>query len=164
VLRRRTPTEITRGRPSVGLFDGAGHVVAEPVPPLQLRRHALVSLAEWNAFRHHEPVSFFGRVNRGIELYAVGPELHRVDGGLQDVESLHREVDAAEQRELQQLQVALVAGRQLGADASASVRQACALAERPRMSSKTSGLRFCGMIEEPVVKASGSSTKPNSCV
>jgi hypothetical protein len=47
---------------------------------------------------------------------------------------------------------------------STSSRQACALALRPRISSKTSGLRFCGMIEEPVVNASGSSTKENSCV
>ena len=36
------------------------------------------------------------------------------------------------------------------------MRQACAVALRPRISSNTSGLRFCGMIEEPVVKASGS--------
>ena len=76
--------------------------------PFQLRRHALVSLAEWNAFRHHQPVSFFGRVNRGIEFYAVGPELHGVDGSLQDIKSLHRKIDAAKQRKLQQLQVALV--------------------------------------------------------
>ena len=60
---------------------------------------------------------------------------------------------------LQQLQVALVARRQLGAETRASVRAACAVAVRPRISSNTSGLRFCGMIEEPVVKASGSSTK-----
>ncbi len=31
----------------------------------------------------------------------------------------------------------------------------------PRTSSAASGLRFCGMIEEPVVKASDSATKPN---
>ena len=47
---------------------------------------------------------------------------------------------------------------------SASTRQACAVALRPRSSSNTSGLRFCGMIEEPVVNASGSSTNANSCV
>ncbi len=32
------------------------------------------------------------------------------------------------------------------------------------MSSNTSGFRFCGMIEEPVVNASGSVRKPNSSV
>ncbi len=31
----------------------------------------------------------------------------------------------------------------------------------PRTSSAASGLRFCGMIEEPVVKASDRATKPN---
>ena len=35
-------------------------------------------------------------------------------------------------------------------------------ADLPRISSRTSGLRFCGMIEEPVVRASGSLRKPNS--
>ena len=39
-----------------------------------------------------------------------------------------------------------------------------AVALRPRTSSNTSGLRFCGMIEEPVVKEFASSMKANSCV
>ena len=38
---------------------------------------------------------------------------------------------------------------------STSFSAACATALRPRTSSNTSGLRFCGMIDEPVVKASG---------
>ena len=47
---------------------------------------------------------------------------------------------------------------------STSVRQACATALRPRTSSNTSGLRFCGMIDEPVVNDAGSVTNANSCV
>ena len=35
-------------------------------------------------------------------------------------------------------------------------------ADRPRSSSSTSGFRFCGMIDEPVVSASGNRAKPNS--
>jgi len=73
-------------------------------------------------------------------------------------------VDGAEQRRLDELQVALVADGSLAVMPSTSTRQACAVAVRPRTSSKTSGLRFCGMIDEPVVNVSGSSTKPNSRV
>ena len=47
---------------------------------------------------------------------------------------------------------------------STSTRQAIPVAVRPRTSSKTSGLRFCGMIEEPVVISGLSVTKPSSFI
>ena len=55
----------------------------------------------------------------------------------------------------------MVAGGELGVIPSTSTRQATAVAVRPRTSSKTSGLRFCGMIESPW-SSPGSVTKPSS--
>jgi len=46
--------------------------------------------------------------------------------------------------------------------ASDSEGMACADPERPRMSLDTSGLRFCGMIDEPVVNSAASDTNANS--
>ena len=62
-------------------------------------------------------VRLLGRVDRRIERDARGLELHRLQRGGYDVERLQAEIDAAEQRHLQQLQVALVAGGQLRGDA-----------------------------------------------
>ena len=48
--------------------------------------------------------------------------------------------------------------------ASVSVSAATATAWALRTSSKTSGLRFCGMIDDPVVMSSGKATNANSSV
>ena len=56
-------------------------------------------------------------MDRGVERDALRHEGHRADGGGEDGGAGEREVDAAEQRRLQQLQVALVARGELGDDA-----------------------------------------------
>ena len=48
--------------------------------------------------------------------------------------------------------------------ASSPVRRPIAVPAFPRASSATSGLSFCGIIDEPVAAASGRRTKPNSVV
>ena len=47
---------------------------------------------------------------------------------------------------------------------SSVVRSPTTRAERPRISSRTSGFFFCGMMLLPVQIASGNARKPNSCV
>src|SRR5438477_2117354 len=84
---------------------------------LQFRGHALVGLAERDALRDHQAVGLLGGVNRGIEPDGLAAELQRPDGRRQYGEGRERQVDAAEQRELQQLQVAVVAGGELRAHA-----------------------------------------------
>src|SRR5215469_9254003 len=74
---------------------------------LQLGGHLAVGLAERQAAGCGEPVGLFGGVNGGIEPDRLRAELQRADGWRQDGERRRRQVDAAEQRELQQLQVAL---------------------------------------------------------
>src|SRR6516164_2040152 len=81
----------------------------------QLRRHAPVGLAKREAFGHDQAVGFLRRVNAGIEPDRGAAELERRDGGWQDVECRERQVDAAKQRKLQQLQVALITRGKLGA-------------------------------------------------
>src|SRR6185312_11157167 len=74
-----------------------------------------IGLAKWNPFAHHQPVGLFGRMDRGVEADPLRAEAHGGEGGREDVECLLREVDAAEQGQLQQLQIALVTRWQLGA-------------------------------------------------
>lgn len=75
----------------------------------ELRSDPAVGFAERNTFLHHKRVRFFGRVYCGVEVDAVRAEFHRVDRGRQDVQRLRAEIDAAEQGQLQELQVALIA-------------------------------------------------------
>src|SRR6267154_2278251 len=89
----------------------------QPALTLQFRGHAPVGLAKRDALRDHQAVGLLGGVNRGIEPDGLAPELQRLDGRRQDGEGLESQVDGAKQRELQQLQVAVVAGGELRAHA-----------------------------------------------
>src|SRR6185437_2919156 len=82
---------------------------------LELRRDAAVGLAERQALAHHQAVGFLGGVDPWIEPYGVAPERERRDRVRQNGEAVGDQVDGTEQRELDELQVALVAGGQLGA-------------------------------------------------
>src|SRR5215470_19819460 len=75
--------------------------------------NAPVRLAEGDAFAQHQAVGLFGGVNGGVEPDRFLPESERGDGRWQDVERREREIDRAEQRKLQQLQIPLVARGEL---------------------------------------------------
>ena len=76
-----------------------------------------VGLPERDAFLDHEFVRFGRGMNVVVDADAVRPEAQLRNRGGHDVERLVADVERAEQRRLDQLQVALVAGRQLGGDA-----------------------------------------------
>ena len=72
-------------------------------------------------------------------------------------------VDTVEHRLLVFLQVAVVGEGQPFKHRSTAVRLPIKRPDLPRASSAMSGFRFCGMIEDPVAKASSSFAQPNSC-
>src|SRR6266446_6749266 len=84
---------------------------------LELPRHALISLAERNALGHDQPVGLLGGMNGRIEPYGLGPELERTDRRRRHGEGLEGEIDGAEQRELDELQIAVIACVDLAAAA-----------------------------------------------
>src|SRR5688572_28697919 len=65
---------------------------------------APVRFAKWNALAGDQRVGFLGGVNRGVEFDRLGPETHALDSYCHDGRSAQREVDAAEQRRLDELQ------------------------------------------------------------
>ena len=56
--------------------------------PFEFRRDPAIGLSEGDAFAHNQPGGFLGRVDRGVELDALGTEAHRIEGGGQDIECL----------------------------------------------------------------------------
>src|SRR4051812_41516557 len=77
---------------------------------------AAISLAKGNAFLGDQRIRFFGGVDRGIEFDPVRAETHAIDSYGHDGGRAEREVDAAKQRRLDQLQIALITRRQLRED------------------------------------------------
>ena len=89
-------------------------------------------------------------------------QLGPVDKFGRQLQAAGQRVEGLEQRRLVFLQVAVVGQRQIFEQEQPCVKAPTTRADLPRISSSTSGLRFCGMIDEPVVSASGSFRKPNS--
>ncbi len=93
----------------------------------------------------------------------VAPQFGPLDKFGGQLQTSGKRVAGLEQRRLVFLQVAVVGqGQIFDAKTAPAMRAPTTRADLPRMSSSTSGLRFCGMIDEPVVNASGSLRKPNS--
>src|SRR4051812_14127118 len=85
-------------------------------------RHALLAVffadapvrfAERDAFARYQRVGLFGGMDRGIEFDAGGAETHALDAERHDGGGREREVDATEQRRLDELQITLITRRQL---------------------------------------------------
>src|ERR1051325_1494693 len=68
---------------------------------------APVGFAERDALANHQRVGFLGGVYRGVEFDAIGAETHAVHGLRHDGRGGQRQVDAAEQRRLDEPAIAL---------------------------------------------------------
>ena len=124
-----------------------------------------VRLAERNAAAHEQ----VGDVGRGDQVvgcglrHALAVEARAADHAGRRGEAEPQRVDGVEEVLLVLLEVLVVGQRQRVQDAvqRGEVRRRRA-APCARSSSAASGFFFCGMIEQPLVQASDSSTKPNS--
>ena len=98
------------------------------------RGDAPIRLAKRQPLLHDELVRLLGRVELGRELDVLGPEAHVRQRVRHDREHVGREIDAAKERRLEPLQVAVIAGRQLRRDRqrSPAARRAPSPARRAR--------------------------------
>ena len=129
------------------------------VPSWSCSATCAVGLAEGQALAH-EDVGLVGRVERRLEQADAAASARHLEGGDQAGEHVAaarpRCRRAGEHGALEELEVPVVAGGQSAGHLlhlpGASPRSS---RQRPRASSTTSGFFFCGMMDEPVVKASG---------
>src|SRR5687767_2113291 len=106
------PTWLARASSIVGLPNQIAIVTPATLLAVFLA-DAAICLAERDAFARDQRIRFLGGVNGGVEFDLVGTETHAIDGNRHDAGGGEREVYAAEQRRLDELQVTLVSRGQL---------------------------------------------------
>src|SRR5262245_25360916 len=84
------------------------------LPPPQPLRHPSIRLAERDPLVEHQAVGLLRGVEVGVEADLLGVEADAGDCVGQDLSGVEREVDASEQGSLEELEVAVVAGGELG--------------------------------------------------
>src|SRR5690606_18207101 len=85
--------------------------------PLQALSDSLVRFSKRDPFLDHELVRLCGSMNGRIERDAILAESHPIECRRENGERFQAQVDAAKERRLDQLQIALVARRELRGDA-----------------------------------------------